>query len=82
MKITDAVQQALYGVTPVKHKHRIVKRISVGFKPLDPNDLPTGILTLMHRHGKRYITRNSRCLCHSGKRFKKCCGINVKGVKK
>jgi len=90
MQIPEALRAITASLTggrvDERHKSRIVKRVSNGastmHKPIDPSDLPGGIRTLMSRHGKRYITRNSRCLCHSGKRFKRCCGANVKGVKK
>lgn len=42
-------------------------------KPIDPKNLSKKVLEMVVATGKGYITRNSRCPCGSGKRFKRCC---------
>jgi uncharacterized protein YecA (UPF0149 family) len=42
-------------------------------KPIDPKTLPDRILFKIMGSRKHYVTRNSKCPCGSGKRFKRCC---------
>lgn len=42
--------------------------------PIDVTTLDTTIQELMAQAGVTRLTRNSRCPCGSGKRFKRCCG--------
>ena len=49
-------------------------------KLLENEDLPQAIRKELARRGG-HITRNSKCPCGSGKRFKRCCGLGVLAVK-
>lgn len=40
---------------------------------IDPKNLSKKVLEMIVGSGKSFITRNSRCPCGSGKRFKRCC---------
>jgi hypothetical protein len=42
-------------------------------KPIDPKNLSPRVLAMLEASGVAYVTRNSRCPCGSGKRFKACC---------
>jgi len=44
-------------------------------KPIDPRKLPPEVIGNMQV--KRLVSRNSKCVCGSGKRFKRCCGKGV-----
>ena len=39
--------------------------------------LPTNIQEMLKANGKKFITRNSKCCCGSGRRFKRCCGKEI-----
>lgn len=41
-------------------------------KPIDLATLSPEVRAMVKAH-KSWVTRNSRCPCGSGKRFKKCC---------
>ena len=49
-------------------------------KPLENEDLPPAIRKELARRGG-HITRNSKCPCGSGRRFKRCCGLGTKALK-
>ena len=59
------------------HRRRIVKRLSSGthpcIVPIDIANLDEATRAQLAKTGKAFITRNSRCPCGSGKRFKQCC---------
>jgi uncharacterized protein YecA (UPF0149 family) len=42
-------------------------------KPIDIENLSKGTQQLLLANGRTIISRNSRCPCGSGKRFKRCC---------
>jgi uncharacterized protein YecA (UPF0149 family) len=42
-------------------------------KPIDINNLSPHVREMLEKTGRAQITRNSRCPCGSGKRFKRCC---------
>ncbi len=42
-------------------------------RPVPFDELPASIQGIVTRTRLRWITRNSRCPCGSGKRFKRCC---------
>lgn len=42
-------------------------------KPININNLSEQVRKPLLKTGHAQITRNSRCPCGSGKRFKKCC---------
>ena len=46
-------------------------------KPINLNNLSPQVRKMVEKTGRGYITRNSRCPCGSGKRFKKCCMIEL-----
>ncbi len=57
-------------------RKRIVKTIHSGspyIKPLDRKNLSAQTRAMMRENHTATITRNSRCPCGSGNRFKKCC---------
>lgn len=43
------------------------------FKPIDIAQLSDKSRKLLLQTGKTYLSRNSRCPCGSGRRFKNCC---------
>ena len=42
-------------------------------KAIDPKNLSDRVLKMVVGSGKSFVTRNSKCPCGSGKRFKRCC---------
>lgn len=42
-------------------------------KPIDPANLQPKVREMLKRTGSAQVSRNSRCPCGSGKRFKRCC---------
>ena len=57
-------------------RHRVVKTIHSGgpyIKPLSMKTLSAQTREQMRQNHAATITRNSRCPCGSGKRFKRCC---------
>ena len=64
------------GNTRTAHKRRIVKTIHSGspyVKPIAMKTLSAKTRAQMRENHTATITRNSRCPCGSGKRFKRCC---------
>ncbi len=61
------------------NKRFIVKRITDGkrqyVKTLDPMTFSVTTHMQMKRNHTAFLTRNSRCPCGSGRRFKRCCQI-------
>ncbi len=51
-------------------KHRYTGQL---VRPVPFDELPASIQGIVTRTRLRWITRNSRCPCGSGKRFKRCC---------
>lgn len=45
--------------------------------PIPEAEIPGEIYDIMEHTGKKFLTRNSRCLCGSGERFKNCHGKGV-----
>ncbi len=55
-------------------KHgRIIHSGGPYIKPLDRKNLSAQTRAQMRKNHTATITRNSRCPCGSGKRFKRCC---------
>lgn len=46
---------------------------STHIRPIDIDNLSSRAREVLERTGTVVITRNSRCPCGSGKRFKRCC---------
>jgi len=44
------------------------------------NEIPGEIYDIMEHQGKPFLTRNSRCPCGSGLRYKKCHGKSLGSV--
>jgi len=42
-------------------------------KPIDPKNLSRRTRAVLEKSGRAFVTRNSKCPCGSGKRFKRCC---------
>lgn len=40
---------------------------------IDPRNLSPRVRRMVERTGRGMVSRNSRCPCGSGKRFKRCC---------
>lgn len=59
-------------------KKKIVRMAPTGtmVRPVRKEMIPEHIQKIMNAWGKTFMSRNSTCLCGSGKRFKKCCMIN------
>ncbi len=54
-----------------KRRDGVPKAMVVEGVPWD--DLPAHIRDKLFRSGKPFLTRNSQCLCGSGRRYKRCC---------
>lgn len=52
---------------------KIPKKQRKLFAQIDTKNLTQRMKKLLEQAGKTVITRNSRCPCGSGKRFKRCC---------
>lgn len=50
-------------------EHRVLQR----FVPVDEAMLSDKVKAELYKMGRAKISRNSRCVCGSGKRFKACC---------
>lgn len=46
-------------------------------KTIDPANLSPAVLAMVEKTGRGWVTRNSKCPCGSGKRFKRCCMVKV-----
>lgn len=46
-------------------------------RPIPSAEIPGEIYDIIEHTGKKFLTRNSRCPCGSGKRYKKCHGKEV-----
>ena len=44
-------------------------------RPVDESALSNRVRNVLKREGRVTISRNSRCPCGSGKKFKKCCMV-------
>jgi len=44
-------------------------------RPVPLEQIPAAILLELRKLGKTWITKNTRCPCGSGKRFKACCMV-------
>lgn len=55
-----------------KREGRLPRDASAVFIPVDPARLSASARAQLARTGRTQISRNSRCPCGSGKRFKRC----------
>lgn len=42
-------------------------------RPVDASRIPPEVAGLMRAQKREWVSRNSKCPCGSGKRFKRCC---------
>ena len=59
------------GLLPSRGVHRLIR-------PVHPDLIPGGIKLIMLRRKMTWLSRNSKCPCESGKKFKACCMIGRK----
>lgn len=67
---TNTGEIASFEVFEKEHTKEYVDKF---IKLIDVNNLSPQVRDMLEKTGRAQITRNSRCPCGSGKRFKRCC---------